>query len=134
MRSRRLTRSMLDRTIAGVCGGIGQYLGIDSWWVRGALLIFSLFTLGTSAVIYAALWLLIPQQTIDELAAGDPAGKISVSAETLILMGLGITVLGIIFLSVSLGVLQGTRGDILLPFGVIGLGIVLLFQQLRRTA
>src|SRR5688500_19020012 len=30
----RLTRSTADRTIAGVCGGLAEYLGVDSTAVR----------------------------------------------------------------------------------------------------
>jgi phage shock protein PspC (stress-responsive transcriptional regulator) len=132
MRTRRLSRSMIDRTFGGVCGGLGAYLGISAWWVRLTFILFTVFTAGVSLVLYLVLWLVIPQQTISELKPGDPTRQLQVNVETLILLGLGVVVLGIIVLAVSLGVLQGERGDILLPFVILGLGVVLLAQQLRK--
>lgn len=129
--TRRLTRSMIDRTFGGVCGGLAIYLGIHSGWVRLAFTIFTLFTLGVSLLLYMILWLLMPQQTLPEIPPGDPLAPLPASAETLILLGLSVLVLGIIVLAVSLGVLQGQRGDVLLPFIILGLGVVLLAQQLR---
>jgi hypothetical protein len=40
----------------------------------------------------------------------------------------------VVVLAVSLGVLRGARGDVLLPFVILGLGLVLLAQQVRRSA
>ncbi|HLA41934.1 MAG TPA: PspC domain-containing protein [Aggregatilineales bacterium] len=133
MRSGQLSRSMIDRTFGGVCGGLGAYLGINAWWVRLTFMVFAFFTVGVSVVLYFLLWLVIPQQSMYELQQGDPTRPREVSAETLILLGGGVVLLGIIILAVSLGVLQGTRGDVLLPFVILGLGLVLLAQQLRRT-
>lgn len=134
MLTRRLSRSLIDRVLGGVCGGIGGYLSLNAWWVRAAFIAFTFFTLGVSLLIYALLWLLIPQQSLRDLPSGDPIGMGRASAETLILLGGGVLMLGLVVLAVGLGVLQGGGGDILLPFGVLGLGLVLLVQQLRRTA
>lgn len=41
-RSRRLTLSSADRKIAGVCGGIAEYLGIDPTIVRVAFVLGAL--------------------------------------------------------------------------------------------
>lgn len=124
----------MDRTFGGVCGGLGDYLGINSWWVRLAFMTFTVFTVGVSAGLYLVLWFILPQQSIQELPIGDPIGQGQANVETLLLLGGGIVVLGIVVLAVSLGVLQGERGNILLPFVVLGLGFVLLVQQLRRTS
>lgn len=58
----RLTRSHTDITIAGVCGGLAEYFGIDSVIVR---LIFVLMTLmsGLGLPMYIALWILMPKKT-----------------------------------------------------------------------
>ena len=133
MRSGQLSRSMIDRTFGGVCGGLGAYLGINAWWVRLTFIVFTFFTPGVSVALYFLLWLVIPPQTMQELQRGDPTQPRDASAETLILLGGGVILLGIVILAVSLGVLQGTRGDVLLPFVILGLGLVLLTQQLRRT-
>src|SRR5688572_20254279 len=134
MQIRRLTRSVTERTFGGVCGGLGAYLGINPWWVRLSFLLFTLFTLGVSLVLYLVMWLVIPQQRIQELSPGDPGQGGQTSAETLILLGSGVVGFGMLVLAVSLGVLQGTQGDILLPLVLVGLGLVLLNQQLRRAS
>lgn len=134
MRLRRLSRSLIDRTFGGVCGGLGAYLGINSWWARGAFIIFTFFSPLVSIILYLILWLAISPQGIDEIPTGNPLKPGQASAETLIVLGAGIILLGMVILAVSLDVLQGQRGDLLLTFVVIGLGLVLLAQQLRRPA
>jgi phage shock protein C len=58
---RKLYRSRTDSLIGGVCGGLGQYLGVDATLVR---LIFVLLALGTGAgiFIYGVLWIVIPRE------------------------------------------------------------------------
>lgn len=50
-----------DRMVAGVCGGLADYLGLDRSMVRLATLIGIVF-LGFSGWIYVVLWLIIPEQ------------------------------------------------------------------------
>ena len=50
-----------DRMVAGVCGGLAYYLGLDRSMVRLATLIGILF-LGLSVWIYVILWLIVPEQ------------------------------------------------------------------------
>lgn len=40
---RRFFRSEKDKKIAGVCGGLGEYLGIDPVLVRAAFLVSIIF-------------------------------------------------------------------------------------------
>jgi phage shock protein PspC (stress-responsive transcriptional regulator) len=60
MQPKKLTRSSNDKMLAGVCGGLGQYLGIDSTVVR---LIFVLLALagGPGILAYIILWLVVPE-------------------------------------------------------------------------
>ena len=46
---KRLTRSATDRKLAGVCGGIGEYFGVDPTMVRIGWVVFCL--LGGSGVL-----------------------------------------------------------------------------------
>ena len=60
---RRLERSLVDRQIAGVCGGLGVYLGLDPVLVR---LLWIVLTVVPGAILfgllaYLAAWLLIPE-------------------------------------------------------------------------
>ncbi|MCI5560295.1 MAG: PspC domain-containing protein [Phocaeicola sp.] len=59
--SKRLYRSLTDRMLGGVAGGIAAYLGVDSVWVRLALIVSALLFFGTSFVFYIVMWLIVPQ-------------------------------------------------------------------------
>jgi len=54
-----LQRTMGDKKIAGVCGGLAKRLGIDSGKVRWAFVLLVLFA-GLSAWVYLVAWLLMP--------------------------------------------------------------------------
>ena len=56
---RRLTRSSDDRVIAGVCGGIARYFGVDATLVRIAAVALALFG-GAGALLYLAALVLMP--------------------------------------------------------------------------
>lgn len=58
---RKLRRSRTDRSIAGVCGGLANYLDIDSTAMRIVMLLF-LICGGMSLWVYIILWLLIPEE------------------------------------------------------------------------
>lgn len=60
---KRLTRSRQDRMIAGVCGGLGQYLKIDSTWVRLAFVLLTVFTKGIGLILYLVAVLAVPEES-----------------------------------------------------------------------
>ncbi len=55
----RLKRSMRDKKIAGVCGGIAQAAGLSPSAVRWFFVLLVL-VFGMSGWVYLVLWLLIP--------------------------------------------------------------------------
>lgn len=58
---KRLTRSATNRMIAGVCGGLGEYLNMDPTVVRVLLVIICIFTAVVPTIlIYLILALVIP--------------------------------------------------------------------------
>lgn len=61
MRNRVLRRSRTDRSIAGVCGGLANYFGIDSTILRIVMLCLIIFG-GMSLWVYIIMWLLIPEE------------------------------------------------------------------------
>jgi phage shock protein C len=70
MTQQRVTRSSTDKVLAGVCGGLGQFFGIDPVIVR-LIMVALLFAGGMSIFIYPLLWLIMPvegmtQPTITE--------------------------------------------------------------------
>jgi phage shock protein PspC (stress-responsive transcriptional regulator) len=59
---KKLTRSTSNRMIAGVCAGLGEYLGIDPTVVR-LLVILAFFTgFGGIALVYLIMALVVPEQ------------------------------------------------------------------------
>lgn len=65
----RLTRTQGDRMIAGVCGGLGQYFGVDPVIVRLIFVVLAITTF-TTPVIYPVLWLVMPEAGSPNLPAG----------------------------------------------------------------
>ena len=60
---RRLTRSMTDKRIAGVCGGLAEYFAVDPTVVRLVWVILSILggaVIG-GVIAYALAWLIIPR-------------------------------------------------------------------------
>ncbi|PLV56184.1 PspC domain-containing protein [Thermotoga sp. SG1] len=61
----QLKRSKKNRIIAGVCGGIAEYFGVDPTLVR---LIWVLITLawGAGLLLYIVAWLIMPEEEGEE--------------------------------------------------------------------
>ena len=60
---KQLTRSTSNRMLAGVCAGLGVYLGIDPTIVR-LLTVLAFFTgFGGIAIVYIIMALVVPEQT-----------------------------------------------------------------------
>src|SRR5688572_17059310 len=71
----RLTRSITDKKIAGVCGGLAAYFGVDATPVR---LLWVILSILCGAVIggvlaYLLAWLIIPRQYDTILSTTAPA-------------------------------------------------------------
>jgi phage shock protein C len=57
-----LRRSRRNRMIAGVCGGLAEFLGISSFWVRLGFFILLLPGGLPGLVPYLVLWVVIPKE------------------------------------------------------------------------
>ena len=58
---KKLTLSTRDRKIAGVCGGLGEYLGVDPTLIRVIWVLFALFV-GSGVLAYIIAWILMPSR------------------------------------------------------------------------
>jgi phage shock protein C len=128
----RLTRSLIDRVFGGVCGGLGSYLAINTWWVRALFVLLTVATFGFSIIVYVVLWFVLPEQTLTDIALMEDERR--TRPETLILIGTGVILTGVIVLALNLGVFDEIGLESLLPFAIILVGLTLLAQQLRRLA
>ena len=60
---KKLYRSKKDRMIAGVCGGIAEYLNIDSTVIRLLWVVVTLFTgIVPGIIAYIIAWIIIPEK------------------------------------------------------------------------
>jgi phage shock protein PspC (stress-responsive transcriptional regulator) len=59
--AKKLYLSDTDRKLGGVCGGIGEYLEIDSTIIR-LLWVILIFMAGTGILAYIVAWAIVPKQ------------------------------------------------------------------------
>ncbi|MGH3334412.1 MAG: PspC domain-containing protein [Nocardioides sp.] len=63
----RLRRSVDDRKVAGVAGGLARHLDVDPLVLRVAFVVLAFFG-GAGLLLYGACWLLVPEDGSDEAA------------------------------------------------------------------
>ena len=57
-----LRRSKNNRMIAGVCGGLSEFFGISSFWIRLAFVI-ALIPGGVPGIlVYIIIWMIVPSE------------------------------------------------------------------------
>lgn len=134
----KLYRSNTDRMLGGVCGGLGDFLGIDATLIRLAFFLL-LFGGGVGFWVYVVLWILIPEQGVDP---GDFKDRIRVVGEEFVsavnqphpksglIIGGGLIILGAVWLLEALGIswLWWFDFDYLWPVILILAGVVLIFR------
>jgi phage shock protein PspC (stress-responsive transcriptional regulator) len=75
-KEKQMMRSTTDRWIGGVCGGLGDYFNIDPTVVR--VVFFLLFWFGWGgALIYLALWIVLPQEPAADIGIVQEASQIA---------------------------------------------------------
>lgn len=121
-----LFRSIQNRIVAGVCGGLGDYFGTDPLLFR-IIFIFLALAGGLGLALYLACWLIVPlprtgsgdqngPESIVERPARDPSG---------LALGIGLILLGIWFLLNNLG-LVSFKWSLAWPLILVALGLRLL--------
>jgi phage shock protein C len=142
MPQNRLMRSTSDRILAGVCGGLASYLGIDTILVRLAFLLL-IPASGLGPLIYLILWLLMPEEGAGDQSAGDIVQEnlnqmgetVSASAQRFGDHSQGPTLLAIVFILLGLYFLLQNAGwfggAMLGPLLLVALGIYVLMRRRR---
>ena len=59
---KRLYRSKKEKKIAGVCGGIADYLNVDPTIIRLLWIIFTLLSMGAGVIAYILAWIIMPEK------------------------------------------------------------------------
>lgn len=138
----RLVRSESERMIAGVCGGLAAYLGVDPVLVRLAFLLL-IPAGGVGIPLYLIMMIIVPEESDVDLSQSEVIEKniegfgdtISSSVERnrqhpngpTIAAGL-LIVMGFYFLLENLG---WVSGSVFWPLALIALGIFLLVRRDR---
>ena len=60
--TKKLYRSRSNRMILGVCGGLGEFFGIDPSLMRLLFVIGTLFGFGSFIFIYLAMFIIVPEE------------------------------------------------------------------------
>jgi phage shock protein C len=102
---RRLYRSRSNRVIAGICGGLGEYLNADPTIIR---LIWILLTLlgGSGLIIYIIAYFIIPVRTSD---VGDTVQSVRSDSAIIRIVGILFVSIGAIILLDNLDILSFHR-------------------------
>ncbi len=70
--NKRLYRSRKDQQIAGVCGGVADYLGVDPTLMRLLWVIFAIAG-GPGLFLYVIMWAIVPEEPEFVQATADKA-------------------------------------------------------------
>lgn len=117
---RVLRRSADDKIIAGVAGGLGRYLGIDSVVIRILFLVL-LFTGGAGFLLYLIGWIAMPMEQPGD-NVGPATGHASGTTAS-ILIGAVLIVVGAIML---IDRLVPSLGRFVWPVIVILIGVAVI--------
>jgi len=64
--------------LAGVCGGLGKFFGIDPTIMRLIFVVLALMG-GPGILIYIIMWIVVPEEPLGPTSPSDPAGPIDSS-------------------------------------------------------
>ena len=135
---RRLVRSRSDRMLAGVAGGIGEYLGIDPVLVRIGFVLATIFGGGLGILIYVIAAVVMPLDppapgTAAPGAPGAPPAPPRRDAGTTValVVGLLLVAVGAVWLLDAIDV-RTPPWDVVLAVALIVVGGALLWEARRE--
>ncbi|MBN1231048.1 MAG: PspC domain-containing protein [Anaerolineales bacterium] len=82
--TKKLYRSREDRMIGGVCGGLGDFLGIDATIVR-LLFLLVFFAGGSGLLVYIIMLIVVPEEPLGyapTTPVSEPVEEVEIIEET----------------------------------------------------
>jgi|SRR5215207_900892 phage shock protein C len=122
---RVVRRSRSERVLAGVCGGVGRYLGVDPVLLRIAFIILALAN-GLGVVAYVVAWVAIPEEQPDQ-PPGPPSEPRRETGR--LVLGGSLVVLGLVLL---LDRLAPELDELFWPVALVAVGVAVMLVGLRR--
>ena len=120
----RLERSRSDRMVAGVAGGIGRHLGVDSNIVRAGFIGLT-FALGFGVIVYVLTWLLAP---LEEATSTERPTRRSIRVPTRSqALGIGLVIVGLLVVLWITGFWFG--GELGWPVILAAIGFAILWAR-----
>jgi len=152
----RLERSTTNKVIAGVCGGIAEYLAVDATLVRVVFVVGTLVTAGLGILAYIVLLILMPLpgrpapfvsggrsgegsatasgEGADAAVAApapDPAARAAETERRRMAFGYLLIALGIAFFLGNAGAFRLVEWQLVWPLVLVAIGALLLVQRMR---
>ena len=122
---RVVRRSRSERVIAGVCGGIGRYLGVDPVLLRIAFIVLALAN-GLGVIAYVVAWVAIPEERPGQPLAAAPEARRELGR---LVLGGSLVVLGLVLL---VDRLAPNLDELFWPVAVVAVGVAVMLVGLRR--
>ena len=122
---RVVRRSRGERVIAGVCGGIGRYLGVDPVLLRIAFIVLALAN-GLGVIAYVVAWVAIPEERPGQPLAAAPEPRRETGR---LVLGGSLVVLGLVLL---VDRLAPNLDELFWPVAVVAVGVAVMLVGLRR--
>lgn len=127
----RLARSASNRVISGVAGGLAEYFEVDATFVRVAIVVLTIVTGGTFALVYIAAIIIMPRgdDDVSPIARGLASGREGVNAVAIV-FGLILIVIGVSRL-IAVTDLPEVRWTAVLSVVLALVGLALLVEARR---
>lgn len=144
--SKGLYRSETNKIIAGICGGIGEYLSIDPVIFRIIFILGTIFG-GWGIIVYIILWIVIPSESkagsinegnvkenVEEikLKAKNFATDIASGNDSKVWIGIIIALVGVMFLFSNFGIFYIFDFAKFWPLILVGLGLLIIMKNEKK--
>ena len=123
--TRRVVRSVSNRWIGGVAGGLAEHFSVPAWILRMAFVLTALAG-GIGIVAYALMWVFLPLDP-DRSGAPEGAGRATSGWDLTGVLGILALGLGVLLGLAALGL--PIRVSLWGPVLIVGAGVILLWRQ-----
>ena len=122
--TRRVVRSVSDRWLGGVCGGLAEHYSAPAWIFRTAFVLTTLIG-GVGIVGYALMWVFLPLDP--DRSEAPPTGRPTTGWDLTGVLGILALGLGVLLALAALGL--PIRVSLWGPILIVGAGVALLWRQ-----